>query len=58
MDKGWDMCKTNRKEDLREKETDVQLEFGPGKGWMIARPRGKSRGDTQPSVTMYLVGRQ
>lgn len=41
-----------------EKEGDwsgnVQLKFGPGNAWMIARPRRKSLGDTQPSVTIYL----
>ena len=33
---------------------DVQLKFGPGKAWMMARPRRKSREETQPSATTYL----
>jgi len=32
----------------------LQLKLGPGNAWMIARPRRKSRDDTQPSATMYL----
>lgn len=30
-----------------------KLKFGPGNDWIIARPSRKSRGDTQPCVTMY-----
>ena len=34
----------------------LQLKFGPGKAWMMAKPSRKSREDTQPSSTTYLHG--
>jgi hypothetical protein len=33
---------------------NIQLKFGPGNAWIMARPRRKSLGLTQPSATMYL----
>jgi hypothetical protein len=32
----------------------LQLKLGPGNDWTIAKPNKKSRGETQPSSTMYL----
>jgi hypothetical protein len=47
----------SREEERFKGEGVTQLKFGPGKAWMMARPRRKSRGETQPSATTYLDGR-
>jgi hypothetical protein len=39
---------------VEERGRNVQLKFGPGNAWMMARPSRKSRDETHPSATMYL----
>jgi hypothetical protein len=36
---------------LRAPRYTAKLKLGPGKAWIIAKPRRKSRGETQPGST-------